>query len=329
MFFGIGWWAIAQFQLMLELHFDQPLGTAITDSLASTLLLAAICWLMDLKLRFYIPERQKAFHILALCAVLTSLWLFVLRWTLALLLPAAFGDFFYQSIWFRGAFGLLITGFMALLSVLWYTLQERAATERRRNEAEALSRDAELNNLRQQLQPHFLFNSLNSINTLIGMQPDKARRMVQQLSDFLRGTLKQDQRQWVPFEEELAHLSLYLDIEKVRFGHRLQTEVVDESNGMRIPVLLLQPIVENAIKFGLYDTTDDISIDIRAWTDDGALLIEVRNPYDPETSAPRKGTGFGLSSVQRRLFLLFARNDLLQTETQDNRFTTRIKIPQP
>ncbi|RYY66938.1 MAG: sensor histidine kinase [Chitinophagaceae bacterium] len=329
LFFGIGWWAIAQFQFLLELHFDLPFGAALTDSLAGTLLLAGVCWLLDLKLRFYIPERQKALHLIALCAVLTGVWLFVLRWLLALLLPASFGDFFYASIWFRGAFGLLITGFMALLSVLWYTLQERAATERRRSEAEALSRDAELANLRQQLQPHFLFNSLNSINTLIGMQPDKARRMVQQLSDFLRGTLKQDQRQWMPFEEELAHLSLYLDIEKVRFGHRLQTEVANKSSGMLIPVLLLQPVVENAIKFGLYDTTDAITIDIRAWPEEGALIIEVRNPFDPVTSAPRKGTGFGLSSVQRRLYLLFARNDLLHTETENDRFTTRIKIPQP
>lgn len=327
--FAIGWWAIAQFQLLLELRFHRTLPEALTDSVASTLLLAGICWLIDLKLRFYIPERNKGLNLLALCGMLAGIWLFLLRWTLHLLLPPSFAAFFYDSIWFRGAFGLLITGFMALLSVLWYTLQDRQAMERRRSEAEALARDAELANLRQQLQPHFLFNSLNSINTLIGMQPDKARRMVQQLSDFLRGTLKQDQRQWVPLEDELAHLSLYLDIEKVRFGHRLQTELRNEAEGARLPVLLLQPVVENAIKFGLYDTTEAITIGIRAWSEGGALLLEVSNPFDPETSAPRKGTGFGLSSVQRRLFLLFARNDLLHTESSGSLFTTRIKIPQP
>ncbi|RYY94193.1 MAG: sensor histidine kinase, partial [Chitinophagaceae bacterium] len=293
---------------MLDMHAGFAFTTALTDSLASTLLLAATCWLIDLKLRFYIPERSKATHLIAFCAVLTMVWLVILHWVLQLLAPASFYDFYCHSLPLRAAFGLLITGFMALLSMLWYTLQERYAMERRRTEAEALSRDAELNNLRQQLQPHFLFNSLNSINTLIGMQPEAARRMVLQLSDFLRGTLKPDQRQWVPFDEELAHLSLYLDIEKVRFGHRLKTEVINESSGLALPVLLLQPVVENAIKFGLYDTTDAIVIRIHAREVEGSLLVEVCNPFDPETSAPRKGTGFGLRSVQRRLYLLFARN---------------------
>ncbi|RYY38833.1 MAG: GHKL domain-containing protein [Chitinophagaceae bacterium] len=314
---------------MIELHFGVDGLTAIIDAVLSTTMLAALCWLIDLKLRYYIPERSKAAHLLAFCAMITVIWLLLVRWFLPLFVSSSFVQLFYDSLPFRAAFGLLITSFMALLSVLWYTLQDRQEMERRRSEAEALSRDAELNNLRQQLQPHFLFNSLNSINSLIGINPGNARRMVQQLSEFLRGTLKQDQRQWVPFEEELAHLSLYLEIEKVRFGHRLQTEVINESTGLAIPVLLLQPLVENAIKFGLYDTTDDITIRVHARQSEGSLLIEVCNPFDPETSAARKGTGFGLSSVQRRLYLLFARNDLLQTEVQDNIFCTRIKIPQP
>ncbi|RYY89052.1 MAG: sensor histidine kinase [Chitinophagaceae bacterium] len=314
---------------MIELHFGSNLLTALPDAVISTTLLAAVSWLIDLKLKYYIPERNKALHLLVFCTMMTIVWLFVARWAVAAVVPSNFEDLYYRSFPFRAAFGLLITSFMALLSVLWYTLQDRQEMERRRTEAEALSRDAELNNLRQQLQPHFLFNSLNSINTLIGMEPQSARRMVQQLSEFLRGTLKQDQRQWIPFEEELAHLSLYLDIEKVRFGHRLQTEVINESSGLRLPVLLLQPVVENAIKFGLYDTTDAIVIRIHAREVEGSLLVEVCNPFDAETSAPRKGTGFGLRSVQRRLYLLFARNDLLETEVKDNIFCTRIKIPQP
>ena len=92
--------------------------------------------------------------------------------------------------------------------------------------------------------------------------------------------------------------------------------------------MLLQPVVENAIKFGLYDTTDDITISIDAAYVNNELVLRVKNPFDPETSLPKKGTGFGLSSVQRRLYLLFARNDLLQTETQGQLFITTIKIPQ-
>ena len=97
--------------------------------------------------------------------------------------------------------------------------------------------------------------------------------------------------------------------------------------GMKLPNMLLQPIVENAIKFGLYDTVDEIEICLKAHKEENNLIITVTNPFDPETSAP-KGTGFGLQSVYRRLDLLFARNDLVSTEAKENIFTTTIKIPQ-
>jgi LytS/YehU family sensor histidine kinase len=237
--------------------------------------------------------------------------------------------FFSQTLLLRGAIGFLLISHMALIAVLFYTIQDRQEVEQRKSEAEKLSREAELNNLRQQLQPHFLFNSLNSINALIGLQPQRARAMVQQLSDFLRGTLKKDQKEWISLDEELAHLQLYLEIEKVRFGHRLNTVVHNDTTGAQLPLMLLQPVVENAIKFGLYDTTGDITISINARREDSYLVLQVANPFDPETTVPQKGTGFGLRSVQRRLSLLFARPDLLQTKTIENIFTTTIKIPQP
>jgi LytS/YehU family sensor histidine kinase len=219
-------------------------------------------------------------------------------------------------------------GFMALVSVLYYTIQDQQEIEKRKTEAEALSKEAELYKLRQQLQPHFLFNSLNSINALISFKPEKARTMIQQLSDFLRGTLKKEENQWVTLDEELQQLQLYLEIEKVRFGHRLLTEVKNEASAdASLPAMLLQPVVENAIKFGLYDTTGDVTISINTWQQDGQLQVKVSNPFDDATSSPQKGIGFGLSSVQRRLYLLFARNDLLQTTADDKVFTTTIKFP--
>ena len=155
--------------------------------------------------------------------------------------------------------------------------------------------------------------------------------MIQQLSDFLRGTLKKEENQWISLEDELQHLQLYLDIEKVRFGHRLNTAVIcsETDTKLTLPSMLLQPLVENAIKFGLYDTTDNVTITIEANRENNYLVVTIQNPFDPETSSPKQGTGFGLSSVQRRLYLLFARNDLLNTRHTDNQFTTVIKIPQP
>jgi LytS/YehU family sensor histidine kinase len=232
-----------------------------------------------------------------------------------------------MSVRFDIAF--LVSGCAAMMFVLWYNLQEQKEHQQRKADAEKLSKDAELYKLQQQLQPHFLFNSLNSISALAGSQPELARKMIHQLSDFLRGTLKKEDHQWVTLQEELQHLELYLEIEKVRFSHRLETEIITDSNSAqcRLPAMLLQPIVENAIKFGLYDTTENITIRIRALCTDNYLVITVENPFDPETSSPA-GTGFGLSSIQRRLYLLFGRNDLLETRATENLFITSVKLPQ-
>src|SRR6202012_334371 len=216
-----------------------------------------------------------------------------------------YANFMSQSLVIRFFTNFLAIGWMAMISMIWYSQIDQKENEKRKAEAEQLARDADLYNLRQQLQPHFLFNSLNSINALIGFKPDEARRMIHQLSDFLRGTLKKDDQQQVTLTEELQHLNLYLDIEKVRFGHRLQTEIsCDKNCGSAIlPSMLLQPIVENAIKFGLYDTTGEVVVSIRAEIEGSYLLLMVQNPYDPQTSRPKSGTGFGLRGVQRRLYL--------------------------
>nr|WP_253906546.1 histidine kinase [Chitinophaga sp. SYP-B3965] len=212
-----------------------------------------------------------------------------------------------------------------------YELEEQRQVLARKEAAEKLSKEAELYKLRQQLQPHFLFNSLNSINALVSIRPEEARVMIQKLSDFLRGTLKKEDQLWIPLKEELVYLELYLDIEKVRFRHRLTTNVsyTDDVSNMQIPPMLLQPVVENAIKFGLYDTIDAITIEIKAWQENGMLVVSVSNPFDPSLQQqPYQGTGFGLNSIRRRLYLLFAQQGLLETKINDNLFTTFIKIPQ-
>ena len=217
-----------------------------------------------------------------------------------------------------------------MISWVIYSYEEQRQNEKRQNETERLTREAELFKLRKQLHPHFLFNSLNSISSLTGSRPEEARRMVQQLADFLRGTLKNEEELLVTLEEELALLQLYLDIEKVRFGHRLETSVEknDAALSAKIPHLLLQPIMENAIKFGLYDTTEKVLIKLIANKEDKLLSILIQNPFDPGTSTPKKGTGFGLSSISRRLYLLYGRNDLLETKAEGGTFITTVKIPQ-
>jgi two-component system, LytTR family, sensor kinase len=328
--FSTWWWLWSGLHAMVinQAHFSWK--TAVIDSIVCNLLLAGAVLLVAVTLQYYTPQKNRYGYLFSLCAALSLLWLFGSRVVLLTVQnEAGYEAFFLQTLLLRGAISYLVLNCMALISVLWYTIRDQQETEQRKTEAERLSREAELASLRQQLQPHFLFNSLNSINALIGLQPQKARTMIQQLSDFLRGTLKKDQKEWTSLEDELQHLQLYLDIEKVRFGHRLNTTVMNEASGAQLPVMLLQPVVENAIKFGLYDTTEPITITIAAKEENKNLLIEVTNPFDPETSLPQKGTGFGLRSVQRRLSLLFARHDLLQTQVRDTIFVTTIKIPQP
>jgi two-component system, LytTR family, sensor kinase len=329
--FLIVWWLWAFIHALLLKNAGIQLQTAIIDSSISNVLLGGTVILVAVTLHYYTPQKNRYGYLFYLCIALGTLWLFTTRFVLQLVAgeDEGYRALLSQTLLLRGAFGFLFMTQMALMAILWYTTREQQEVEHRKSEAESLSREAELNNLRQQLQPHFLFNSLNSINALIGSQPQKARTMIQQLSQFLRGTLKKDQQEWITLDEELAHLQLYLDIEKVRFGHRLNTEISNITSNAKLPVMLLQPVVENAIKFGLYDTTEDVTISLSASEADGFLLLQVQNPFDPETSVPQKGTGFGLRSVERRLSLLFARSDLLQTDIQNTTFITTIKIPQP
>ena len=192
-----------------------------------------------------------------------------------------------------------------------------------------MAKEAELYHLKQQLQPHFLFNSLNSINALVKNQPEKAREMVLNLAEFLRGTIKKDDQKWVSIGEEVEYLDLFLEIEKIRFGHRLKVEIqVDTvAKEMKIPQLLVQPLLENAIKHGLYGMTGEVIISIAFVGDGQYLKTTITNPFDPE-SAPTKGAGFGLEVVKRRLYLLFGRNDLLETHQSENKFKVSLKIPQ-
>lgn len=327
------WWLVwGGLHAMLIKNFGFPTNVAILDSAVTNLQLVGACWLVSNILKYYLPQKERYWSILVLSAGLSGLTLLNTNWILSVSLSdkPAYIAFVSKSWPIRFGISFLLVGCMTILSVLWYALEEKDEQQQRKRDAERLAKEAELFKLRQQLQPHFLFNSLNSISALVSSQPEQARNMIQQLSDFLRSSIKKEEQQWTILSEELQNLQLYLDIEKVRFGHRLYTVIESEENsrGMKLPPMLLQPIVENAIKFGLYDTIEAVTISITAEVVNNYLQIIVQNPYDPETSYPKKGTGFGLNSVKRRLYLLFARNDLLEIKTDNNLFTTIVKIPQ-
>lgn len=331
--FSLCWLVLMGDHALLLYWFDLPLKHALVDSLISNISLLGVCLLIMNTIRYYLPGREHFLNLTIMCLVLTGFWLAISRWLLDITLGDTnfYESFLTRSLIIRYSISVLVVGIVTMVAINWHSWFEQKETDRRKADAERLARDAELYKLRQQLQPHFLFNSLNSINALIGSRPAEARKMVQQLSDFLRGTIRKEETQWVSLQEELQYLQLYLDIEKVRFGNRLSTQIdIEEATlPMKLPALLLQPIVENAIKFGLYDTVGETVIEITTRLEDRELLVEVSNPFDPETASPQKGTGFGLKSVQRRLYLLFGRGDLLQTHNREQKFITRVRVPQP
>ncbi len=278
---------------------------------------------------FYHPRNYQLFIVLAAPLLLVGIWEESAAWIFESIYEDEVKLWMTESFPFRITVGYLLIAGAIGFSLMWYRLDERNAAEKRQQEIERMSKEAELFKLRQQIQPHFLFNALNSINSLIGSRPKDARQMTQKLSEFLRGTLKREHNDLLSLEEEINHLNLYLDLEQVRFGHRLniQRKVEEGCLKQKLPSLLIQPLIENAIKYGLYGTTEDLTITLKCTLKEKRLWIEVRNPFE-EGSSDIGGTGFGLPSIKRRLYLIYGRTDLLETRIENGTFIAQLSIPQ-
>lgn len=308
-----------------------PFKTAIIDSIIYNSTIGLMGYGFHIILRYYRPGINKL-HFLAGWAIVGSIIANSLSWLITWFIlgnNVEYMRFLSETLHIRFSFSLFVFAATLLASWSYYGKQEQNRLDQKFLDAERLLKEAELAGLRQQMQPHFLFNSLNSINSLIGQNPQEARKMVIQLSDFLRGTLSKDLDQFISLGEELEHLSLYLSIEKVRFGHRLNVHVpqlTEEEKAHSVPAMILQPVLENAIKYGLYGTLDAIDINIKFVHLSDFIMLEISNPFDDDSSVST-GTGFGLKSIQRRLALIYNRYDLLETTCSAHIFITRIKIP--
>ncbi len=218
-----------------------------------------------------------------------------------------------------------------LTAALHYLLGAFAASQeaaRRALEFEIASREAELRALRAQIHPHFLFNSLNSINALIAARPEEARRLCVRLGDFLRRSLTLGSREAIPLAEELDLVEQLLAIEKVRFGDRLVHELRadDAARACTVPPLVLQPLVENAITHGIAQMLDGGTVRVAAQKNGPELLITVENPRDPD-SPGRKGTGIGLQNVKRRLAALHGAAAEVRVVPTPDAFRVELRLP--
>lgn len=222
--------------------------------------------------------------------------------------------------------------FLFCLAVALHYLEIAASTskeaEKRAFELRILAQDAELRALRAQLDPHFLFNSLNSISALTSSDPAGAREMCVLLASFLRQSLKAGALPSLALADELALVENYLAVERRRFGSRLRSriEAGEEVAQLEVLPLILQPLVENAVRHGIAHRLEGGEIVIRAFRQDDWLHLSVTNDCDPERPR-RRGTGIGLENVRKRLATRYEGAAALRVQEGDENFRVELTLP--
>jgi two-component system LytT family sensor kinase len=206
----------------------------------------------------------------------------------------------------------------------------RAWQKERENalQSSALANRAQLEMLRYQLNPHFLFNALNSIRASVDEDSTRAKRMITQLSEFLRYSLLHESASKIPLREEMEAVRNYLAIEKIRFEDKLAIEfdVETRAENFKVPCFLLNPLVENAIKHGLQTSPKPLKIKISARVEAGRLLLEVSNTGNLQENPSRDGNGIGLKNVRERLEKLSDENGKFELLQENGFVKARIEI---
>ena len=321
---------------ILFYSYKEELGNvALLDSLVYNLIFSIIGFLLWYPVRFNDNEKKSPINIIGfhvITAIITiSVWVYSGDLILKNILEEQYEylQFLDESIVWRSAIGIFYFSIYILFyySYIYYSnLQEKILQE---TELKGLVRDAELSMLKSQINPHFLFNSLNSISSLTLNKPDQAREMIVKLSDFFRYSLGKSDKELTSLNSELKNIELYLDIEKIRFGERLNyiKKVNKDCEDLLIPNMILQPLFENAVKHGVYESTDSITISLKCSIDDGNLVLKLVNGFDPG-AVSKKGKGLGLRNIRRRLILIYNINNLLQTNSNNDSFDVLLTIPQ-
>ena len=260
-----------------------------------------------------------------------ALWLVIaLAWNkLCLTLDSSWGFEFSSTLqWLTFILGALLY----LLSILCYDVliafDNIRQAERRQAASEIHAREAELQMLRTQINPHFLFNSLNSISALTAIDAAAARQMTIELAQFFRQTLALADQQKIKLEQEIELCQHFLAVEKIRFGKKLQTcfSIDEQSLTSLMPPMILQPLLENAIKHGIRDLVDGGTIEVSSKVRDEWLYIAIENPIDPDSSAA-DGTGTGLKNLRSRFASLYGQRCRVDWRKDNAKFRVEIALP--
>ncbi len=331
----IVWLIVAALHVILVWYLKRlPIALLHVDAFISVGLFAflgLLAWYPTRYIPFskYTPLYSFFAHAMAGALVLT-VWL-VLSMTLLNQLfasQARYREYLDGSLAIRAILGGIVYLVLVLIYYLLSYSQKLAERAKQEERLQGLVRDAELNMLKSQINPHFLFNSLNSISSLTMSNPAEARDMIIRLSDFLRYSLKHRENEYVSLNEELGRIKDYLAIEKVRFGDKLgySFELEDGSEELLVPTMIFQPLFENAIRHSVYESLEPISIRFSCKQEKGFLLIEISNDYDPDLPT-RKGTGVGLENVRQRIGLAYHGRGSVRWKGEDHVFIVHILIP--
>ncbi|HEX7707997.1 MAG TPA: histidine kinase [Thermoanaerobaculia bacterium] len=329
----IAWSVLATSVALLAIEPGElRVSTAILGTLPPTVVFAFLCLAAWYPVRALPLRRSRiagvlATHLTAALAI-SGLWLLLMRvWSAVLAafletVPSSAGPMVFFAM------GVLLYLLSVAVHYLLVEIERARQIERRELEVTILARDAELKLLKAQLDPHFLFNSLNSISSLCGSSPSSARTLTTLLADYLRKSLRVGAAESITLSEELELLSSYIAIERIRFGSRLELEQdIDESvRECRVPPLLLQPLVENAVTHGIGQLVEGGTVIVTARRDGDGIHLIVENPCDPDR--PRKtGTGMGLTNARRRAELFYDRRARMEVVDEETRYRVSLLVP--
>jgi len=322
------------FQAVYNLYFEiLPWGISVLDGTLFGFLMGAYGMAIWFVVRYNSPEEKPFAQLLtthlASALILALVWVYSATFVARTLMPVTqYVTYLENRLSNRIFIGFI---FYTLMAVIFYLnifyRRNREKTEKEKELKQEL-REAVLRALKSQINPHFLFNSLNSIASLTLSNPEKAHEMVIALSDFMRYSLRKQHNEMVALEEELNHIRLYLQIEKIRFGDKMaySFQVEPECLNCQIPTLLLQPLFENAVKYGVYEASEQVEVSLTARKEGEHTVLTIANNFDKE-AAPVKGEGIGLKNVQERLRLVYNSNNLMQAKELDGRFEVTIYLP--
>jgi len=332
-YYGL-FWLVASIVMVLIFTFANGIDfqIAFVEVFSFIIIYALIGGSIWYVIKFTTLENNSTYRImfahLIAASIIVFIWMYLGVVIIKLIHPEA------EEWMKRGMINRIFGGYMMYLIfvVFFYAVNYyQSFKEKLQNEGKLLSlvKEAELHALKSQINPHFLFNSLNSISSLTMSDPARAQEMVINLSQLMRYSLKHDQKEKVLFKQELENNKLYLNIEKVRFGSKLEPVFEIDNNCMKaeIPNMILQPLYENAIKYGVYEATEPIEIKTICNCNEEFLQITISNPYDSNVKS-KKGEGIGLRNIRDRLQIIYGNPYLLKLADNKKEFTVTLTIPQ-